>query len=87
MQTFTLFQGVQHQESTISSTTVFEMRKKSRKKTTRSDSLSLAGTSNFDITGTFTKNDYFSDVNPRSMRRLLNIVAVTGVYHFTLFEY
>lgn len=73
------FQSVQHQESTVSSTTVYEMRKKSRRKQGRSDSLSIAGTSNFDITGNFfSKNDYFSDVNPRSMRRLLNIVAVTG---------
>ncbi|XP_076071135.1 kinase D-interacting substrate of 220 kDa-like [Mytilus galloprovincialis] len=71
--------SVQHQESTVSSTTVYEMRKKSRRKQGRSDSLSIAGTSNFDITGNFfSKNDYFSDVNPRSMRRLLNIVAVTG---------
>ncbi|CAC5368968.1 KIDINS220 [Mytilus coruscus] len=70
--------SVQHQESTVS-TTVYEMRKKSRRKQGRSDSLSIAGTSNFDITGNlFSKNDYFSDVNPRSMRRLLNIVAVTG---------
>ena len=54
------------------------MRQNGKKKRGRQDSASLAGTSQFDITGTFTKNDYFSDVNPRSMRRLLNIVAVTG---------
>ena len=35
--------------------------------------------SNFDLTNTLTKNDYFSDINPRTMRRFMNIVAVTGI--------
>ncbi|KAK6976674.1 kinase D-interacting substrate of 220 kDa, partial [Biomphalaria glabrata] len=34
--------------------------------------------SSFDLTSTMAKNDYFSDINPRSMRRLMNIVAVTA---------
>ncbi|CAL1542159.1 unnamed protein product, partial [Lymnaea stagnalis] len=34
--------------------------------------------SSFDLSSTFAKNDYFSDINPRSMRRLMNIVAVTA---------
>ena len=34
--------------------------------------------SSFDLAHTLTKNDYFSDINPRSMRRFMNIVAVTG---------
>ena len=34
--------------------------------------------SSFDLTSSLAKNDYFSDINPRSMRRLMNIVAVTG---------
>jgi hypothetical protein len=49
------------------------MRQKGRKRPGRQDSVSIAGTSQLENTGTFTKNDYFSDVNPRSMRRLLNI--------------
>lgn len=36
--------------------------------------------SSFDLTNTVTKNDYFSDINPRTMRRFMNIVAVTGLY-------
>ena len=35
--------------------------------------------SSFDLSNTFARNDYFSDINPRSMRRLMNIVSVTGV--------
>ena len=34
--------------------------------------------SNFDLTKTLVKNSYFSDINPRNMRRLMNIVGVTG---------
>ena len=34
--------------------------------------------SNFDLTKTLVKNTYFSDINPRNMRRLMNIVGVTG---------
>ena len=26
------------------------------------------------------KNDYFVDINPRSMRRLMNIIAMAGLY-------
>ena len=33
----------------------------------------------FDLSNTFARNDYFSDINPRSMRRLMNIVSVTGL--------
>jgi hypothetical protein len=62
------------------------MRQKGHKRPGRQDSVSIAGTSQFDITGTFTKNDYFSDVNPRSMRRLLNIVAVTGTLVLYFFK-
>lgn len=35
-------------------------------------------TSNLDLTKSLSKNSYFSDINPRNMRRLMNIVAVTG---------
>jgi len=31
------------------------------------------------------KNDYFVDVNPRSMRRLRNIIAVAGMFHLVIF--
>lgn len=31
-----------------------------------------------DLTKMLLTDDYFSDVNPRSMRRLLNVVYVTG---------
>jgi len=33
-----------------------------------------------DLTKMLLTDDYFSDVNPRSMRRLLNIIYVTGEY-------
>jgi ankyrin repeat-rich membrane spanning protein len=38
----------------------------------------LVYASSFDLSNTFIRNDYFSDINPRSMRRLMNIVSVTG---------
>ena len=28
------------------------------------------------------KNDYFVDINPRSMRRLMNIIAMAGLYWY-----
>lgn len=31
-----------------------------------------------DLTKVLLTDDYFSDVNPRSMRRLMNIVYITG---------
>lgn len=31
-----------------------------------------------DLTKMLLTDDYFSDVNPRSMRRLMNVVYVTG---------
>lgn len=34
--------------------------------------------SSIDLSNTFARSDYFSDINPRSMRRLMNIVSVTG---------
>jgi hypothetical protein len=34
--------------------------------------------SHFDLSKTFGKSSYFSDMNPRSMKRLLNILGVTG---------
>jgi hypothetical protein len=48
----------EHQESTVSSSTVYEMRQKGRKRPGRQDSVSIAGTSQLENTGTFTKNDY-----------------------------
>lgn len=32
-----------------------------------------------DLTKMLLTDDYFSDVNPRSMRRLMNVVYVTGI--------
>lgn len=32
-----------------------------------------------DLTKVLLTDDYFSDVNPRSMRRLMNIVYITGL--------
>lgn len=52
--------------------------KKIKQWRTASLQLSNTTTSTFDLSHTLVKNDYFSDINPRSMRRLLNIVAVTG---------
>ncbi|XP_074651491.1 uncharacterized protein LOC141906167 isoform X2 [Tubulanus polymorphus] len=46
------------------------------------DRFSMGSSSYFasttDLSKTLLKHDYFSDVNPRNMRRLLNIIAVTG---------
>lgn len=33
-----------------------------------------------DLTKMLLTDDYFSDVNPRSMRRLMNVVYITGKY-------
>lgn len=35
--------------------------------------------STFDLTKSLIKDTYFSDINPRNMRRLMNIIAVTGM--------
>ncbi len=32
-------------------------------------------------------DDYFSDVNPRSMRRLMNIIHITGLFEKLSFTY
>lgn len=32
----------------------------------------------FDLTDQLIKSDYFLDVNPRNIRRLINIIALTG---------
>ena len=37
--------------------------------------------SHVDLSKCFGKSSYFSDINPRSMKRLMNILAVTGTYH------
>ncbi|XP_060080906.1 kinase D-interacting substrate of 220 kDa-like [Ylistrum balloti] len=63
----------QHQDSVWSSYSSLDGKKRT---SSRKDTGSHA--SNLDITHSLTKNDYFSDINPRSMRRLMNIVAVTG---------
>lgn len=34
--------------------------------------------SHIDLSKTIGKSSYFSDINPRSMKRLMNILAVTG---------
>lgn len=71
----------QHQESVMSSLSLAEHKHQKpvngRKKNNRLNS-STWHTSSFDLSKTLIKNDYFSDINPRSMRRLMNIVAVTG---------
>lgn len=33
-----------------------------------------------DLTKMLLTDDYFSDVNPRSMRRLMNVVYITGIF-------
>ncbi|XP_061165393.1 kinase D-interacting substrate of 220 kDa-like isoform X1 [Saccostrea echinata] len=67
----------QHQESVVSgySTGELSMDKTRRQ---RQSSVSHSYTSSMDLTNTVTKTDYFSDINPRSMRRLMNIVAITA---------
>ena len=42
--------------------------------------------SQVDLTKTLNKNTYFSDVNPRNMKRLMNIIAVTGT-HYKSYHY
>lgn len=32
----------------------------------------------YDLTDQLIKSDYFLDVNPRNLRRLINIIALTG---------
>ncbi|XP_064638035.1 kinase D-interacting substrate of 220 kDa B-like isoform X2 [Lineus longissimus] len=69
------------QESVMSSTSLDKVAR-SKKKKDRVFSFS-GSTSNYfasatDLSKTLVKNDYFSDMNPRSMRRLMNIVAITG---------
>jgi len=76
---------LQHQESTVSQISGFTVVDQASKKGSRGsrqhhDSITQVTHSNFDISHTLTKNDYFSDINPKSMRRLMNIVAVTGMY-------
>ncbi|XP_076446294.1 kinase D-interacting substrate of 220 kDa B-like [Babylonia areolata] len=66
-----------HQESTTSMESKRDVRRKGRGD-------GLAGSqpqmyaSSFDLSNTFARSDYFSDINPRSMRRLMNIVSVTA---------
>ncbi|KAK6168546.1 hypothetical protein SNE40_021058 [Patella caerulea] len=72
-----------HQDSFKSSTSI-EKGYSHKKVTNKMSSIlseSLPGmnySSSVDLSNTFVKNDYFSDINPRSMRRLMNIVAVTA---------
>ncbi|XP_069130680.1 kinase D-interacting substrate of 220 kDa B-like isoform X1 [Argopecten irradians] len=61
----------QHQDSVWSSYSSLDGKKRTNQ---RKDSHA----SNIDISHSLSKTDYFSDINPRSMRRLMNIVAVTG---------
>ena len=35
--------------------------------------------SHVDLSKCFGKSSYYSDINPRSMKRLMNILAVTGI--------
>ncbi|KAK7097954.1 kinase D-interacting substrate of 220 kDa B-like [Littorina saxatilis] len=69
------------QESVIS-TSSLEGNKSGARRKGRSDTLSGSQpqiyTSSYDLSNTFARNDYFSDINPRSMRRLMNIVSVTA---------
>lgn len=69
------------QESVIS--TVSLETKGSGRRRSRHDPLSGSVpqniyTSSFDLSNTLVRSDYFSDINPRSMRRLMNIVSVTA---------
>ncbi|KAK3100286.1 hypothetical protein FSP39_017608 [Pinctada imbricata] len=68
--------NIQHQESTISSSSIYEPKNKNRR--SREDSFAMSYQSTFDLTSGLNKTDYFSDINPRSVKRLMNIVAVTG---------
>lgn len=36
----------------------------------------------FDLTKLLVTEDWFSDISPQTMRRLLNIVSVTGDFYF-----
>jgi len=38
--------------------------------------------SHVDLSKCFGKSSYFSDINPRSMKRLMNILAVTGIISY-----
>ena len=69
----------QHQDSTVSQISGFSVADTQFKKSSKikAESMSMIHSS-FDLAHTLTKNDYFSDINPRSMRRFMNIVAVTG---------
>lgn len=46
-------------------------------------SLTKKPMSTWDISKVIGNHDYFSDINPRNMRRLMNIVYITG--HILLF--
>ena len=45
------------------------------------------GTGPGDLKKMLLGDDYFSDVNPRSMRRLMNIIHITGAIIYTLFTF
>ncbi|KAL8561546.1 hypothetical protein ACOMHN_024782 [Nucella lapillus] len=66
-----------HQESTTSVDGKRDVRRKGRAEGL-SGSQPQMYTSSFDLSNTFARSDYFSDINPRSMRRLMNIVSVTA---------
>lgn len=42
--------------------------------------------SHIDLSNCFSKSSYFSDINPRSMKRLMNILAVTGGILYFLYS-
>lgn len=74
------------QQESVMSTTSLDSKLGSRRRSraeSRIEGLSgsvpqMMYASSFDLSNTFARNDYFSDINPRSMRRLMNIVSVTG---------
>ncbi|XP_046564422.1 kinase D-interacting substrate of 220 kDa B-like [Haliotis rubra] len=71
-----------HQESILSTSSESSKYPRKRSKSAKFGSLTGSqggvNTSSFDLSSQVVKNDYFSDINPRSMRRLMNIVAVTA---------
>ncbi|CAH1776765.1 unnamed protein product [Owenia fusiformis] len=66
----------QHQDSVFSHSNS-SIHEAGRRRKNKSPGLSRQP-STFDLSKALVKSDYFSDVNPRSMRRLMNLVAVTG---------
>ncbi|XP_041358617.1 kinase D-interacting substrate of 220 kDa B-like [Gigantopelta aegis] len=78
----TVKKSYQHQDSTMSAGSAENKYIKRLARSSRHGSISsiqpFVSASSFDLSHTVIRNDYFSDINPRSMKRLMNIVAVTA---------